>query len=431
MGQLLPLPEAYFTSDVYLGTNISTSRLVAPVAGFAVRQHPVNLGLFGQGCSQCHRLAGPLTEGSAAPPDVFDRLGSPGTARPAPARFTRLTTTPGREEYPSWSPDGSSILYEARDAEGRYNLWLVNADGSGRRRLTDHDSAGWAVWHPDGGHIAYWAADSEARGNIWLLDIHRGDSTRLTNHRMTAWPRWSPDGRYLAYQARDSDTWSLRLWDVRTGQERDVTPPDAVMPSRPLWSPDGSQILYQDLVGTRFEMARLAFPWGADGEPDYAATPRRIPMTSAFPVDLGAAPQDPAWSPDSDRPRIAFVRYTLQVVPPSTMAFTYKTWVVSPDGSHPKQLVPDGTLADRSPTWNTDGTWLAQWSWNADLHAGVWLIDETATRQIDLTSGLGSDSLHPAWSPAGDKVAFASNREGSFDIWLADVGDLVGGGEGR
>src|SRR5690606_39007317 len=131
----------------------------ARVPGFPVRQHPVNVGLFDTGCAQCHRLAGPLPPGSDAPEDVFDRLQPAAREGAMPDGVVRLTTAPDREEYPSWSPDGATILFEVRDAEGRYNLWAMDADGANQRQLTDHAAAGWATWHPDGRQVAYWAAD--------------------------------------------------------------------------------------------------------------------------------------------------------------------------------------------------------------------------------------------------------------------------------
>jgi Tol biopolymer transport system component len=420
VGPLLPQPVGYFTHSGDSGPNLITNDELARIAGFAVRQHPVNLGLFDSGgCAQCHRLAGPLPPDNDAPPDVFDQLPSPRVEGPVPEGFTRLTSSPAREEYPSWSPDGRTILYEVSDEDGRYALWAMDADGGDARPLTDHAAAGWADWHPNGDRIAYWAADEEGRANIWTVDVASGEARRLTDHEMTAWPRWSPDGRHLAYQARIDGTWRLRLLDTVDDRAWDLDQDADVMPSRPLWSPDGSELLYQSLVGTRFELTRLVFPVNTTGSADYRAHPTRIATTTVYPIDLGAAPQHPAWSPTDDR--ITFVMYTLQVVPPSTLAFSYKTWATAANGAHPRLLLPDGTLADRSPTWNADGSWLAQWSWNDDLSAGIWLIDADATTRIELTHDLGGDALYPAWSPDGSKIAFAANREGTFDIWIADV----------
>lgn len=428
VGALVPQPERYFQDSNSSAPNLVSNEDLARIVGIPVRQHPVNAGVFATGCAQCHRLAGPLPPDSGAPEDVFDRLPVETVSTPAPAGFTRLTTSTAREEYPAWSPDGGQILFEARDEAGRYNLWLVGADGAAARQVTDHVSAGWASWNPDGRRIVYWASDAAGSGDLWLLDLADGSTVQLTHHRMTAWPQWSPDGSVVAYQARDDAGWALYLLDVATGAERDLLQLADALPSRPLWSPDGSQLLYQSLVGTRFELTRLLFPLGPDGRPDLAAEPMRVATTTGYPIDLGAATQHPAWNPAGNR--IAYVMYTLQVVPPGTLAFSYKTWTIAPDGTSPSLLVPFGTLADRSPTWNRAGTWLAQWSWNQDLRAAVWLVNAAATERVELTAGLGGDALYPAWSPDGTRIAFASNREGTFDIWVAEVAALVGASAG-
>jgi len=430
IGRNLPQPAEY--ADVNgVKKVIFTMVDAARIPGFPVRQHPVNAGLFDSGCAQCHRLAGPLPPGSGAPEDVFDRLQPAAEEGAVPDGFVRLTAAPGREEYPSWSPAGTTILYEARDAQGRYNLWAMDADGTNQRQLTDHASAGWATWHPDGRQVAYWAADETGAGNLWLVDVTGGAPRQLTHHTMIAWPQWSPDGAWIAYQARDEGGWSIRLLDVSSGVERELVRAHEVLPSRPLWSPDGGEILYQSLNGARFELTRWVFARGADGRPDYASPPRHVVVTMEFPIDLGAATQHPAWSPSGTS--IAFQMYDLDVIPRAGLVLSYKTWVASPDGARPVLRSPEATLADRSPTWRPDGSWLALWSWDGTYHAGVWLVDPATGDSLELTKGLGGDALYPAWSPDGSRIAFAGNREGTFDIWVADVAVvapevLAGGG---
>jgi len=115
IGENIVQPVAYSQYEVSKRTSF-TMEDEARLPGFPVRQHPVNVGRFDAGCAQCHRLAGPLPADSGAPEDVFDRIGAPVVVAPAPAGFERITTSAGREEYPSWSPDGTALLYEAADA---------------------------------------------------------------------------------------------------------------------------------------------------------------------------------------------------------------------------------------------------------------------------------------------------------------------------
>ena len=316
-------------------------------------------------------------------------------------------------------------MFEVADVERHYQLWLVSADGSDRRQLTDHPSAGWAQWHPDGKRIVYWAADDAGGGNLWLLDVETTAARQITHHHLTAWPQWSPDGEWLAYQSLDEGDWKLRLLEVASGHGIDVTQPADVMPSRPLWSPDGTELLYQSIVDPRFTLVRLVFPLTVGGRPDYRATPNRTTTEHGFlPIDIGAATQRPAWNPAGDR--LAVAMYADFTVPPGYPGFAYKTWTLGVDSSQPTLMMPYATITDISPTWSPDGSWLAQWSFTHDLRAGVWLVDAEATRAIELTAELGGDAMYPAWSPDGRKIAFASNRSGQFDIWVADVAYLIG-----
>src|SRR4029079_8905421 len=67
----------------------------------------------------------------------------------------RLTTSPGVDTDPSFSPDGSRIVCES-DRGGSQQLYIMNADGSAERRMSF--GGGWyasPVWSPDGEWIAF------------------------------------------------------------------------------------------------------------------------------------------------------------------------------------------------------------------------------------------------------------------------------------
>jgi hypothetical protein len=107
----------------------------------------------------------------------------------------RITTRSG--EYPSWSPDGRRIAFaSARD--GDYDIYLINADGSGERQVADQDGYQfYPAWSPDGQWLAYESGPSTIEG----LQIHvmRPDGTedRAVTHDTATnrFPAWSPDGR--------------------------------------------------------------------------------------------------------------------------------------------------------------------------------------------------------------------------------------------
>ncbi|HJU92616.1 MAG TPA: protein kinase [Pyrinomonadaceae bacterium] len=65
-----------------------------------------------------------------------------------------LTPDDQRYYWPRWSPDGQRIAFSSRRT-GDYELWIMNRDGSGQRRLTHGGGAHYSPWSPDGSMIAY------------------------------------------------------------------------------------------------------------------------------------------------------------------------------------------------------------------------------------------------------------------------------------
>jgi len=420
LGELTRQPDAYDTQSGILKP-IITLESSALIPGLPVRQQPVNVGKFQTaGCSQCHRLAGPLPTPNDAPRDVFSQLHLRAATAAPPAGFTRLTTAASEETTPLWSPDGRSILYDVRAADGSWSLWRMDADGSAQQRLTTQGNAGWANWSPDGSRIVYWQSDARAHSALWLMNADGSGKQRLTDSAMVAFPVWSPDGRAIAYQTRsDTGDWHIDLLRVADGSVTPLTPPGQSSPSRPQWSPDGREIAYQVADGGAFGLWRLTFPLAPGGAPDYAGTPQSVPGSTLLPMDIGQAKGNTDWSPAGGRLMVQMP--ALVTVPTGQLTLSYKTWVTNPDGTEPSLLVPTQTLADRDPTWSPDGAWIAQWSWNPDLKAAVWLVRPDGTGAVDLTAPLDSDALAPDWSPDGSKIAFSSDRAGHFDIWVADL----------
>ncbi len=72
---------------------------------------------------------------------------------------------------PAWSPDGEHILFTSNSGDGRFDLYVMRADGSGVRQLTDvntDDSVG--VWSPDGTQILF-ASDHQGQYDIYIVGI--------------------------------------------------------------------------------------------------------------------------------------------------------------------------------------------------------------------------------------------------------------------
>jgi len=114
----------------------------------------------------------------------------------------RLSTviSGGTNTYPSWSPDGSKIVFRKMLGEMNSEVFVANADGSGQRNLTSHPAFdGWPAWSPDGKQIAF-ASNRRANYQIFVMDADGGNVKLVANTdgRATE-PRWSPDGKRIYF----------------------------------------------------------------------------------------------------------------------------------------------------------------------------------------------------------------------------------------
>jgi Tol biopolymer transport system component len=137
----------------------------------------------------------------------------------------RLTTTGGRvsspafdsvDENPSWSPDGTRIAFDST-RDGNWELYVMNADGSGQTRLTDHPALdARPVWSPDGRQIAF-ESEREARG---ARHVYVMDADGVAPRRLTAGLDVGADWQALGPRPRGCTIWGTGGDDLLTGTPR-------------------------------------------------------------------------------------------------------------------------------------------------------------------------------------------------------------------
>ncbi len=90
-----------------------------------------------------------------------------------------LTKNPADDTAPAWSPDGKLIAFASNREGAAWKIFVMNADGSGVRRLTEGPMDFTPTWSPDGNWIAFASARGGAQ-EIWMVDIHGGNYTLLS-----------------------------------------------------------------------------------------------------------------------------------------------------------------------------------------------------------------------------------------------------------
>ena len=101
---------------------------------------------------------------------------------------TQLTSfdSPGMDNrYPAVAPNAALIAFASQLKTGLWNIWLVEADGTGLRRLTSEGTSTRFCWGPDSEQILYVnykASDfTEDNGSLWMINVHSGERRRLVH----------------------------------------------------------------------------------------------------------------------------------------------------------------------------------------------------------------------------------------------------------
>jgi TolB protein len=227
-------------------------------------------------------------------------------------------------QLPVWSPDGHRIaLFKCRGGQ-RCDIYVMNADGRGLRRLTRGDSSGFPLWSPNGKKIAL------LRGyppEVWVMNADGSGQRRLA--RVPGVPSaWSPDGRRLAFVSlagrgdRSSEIYVVN--EDGSGQRRLTH--NTVNEHTPRWSPDGKKIVFTRAhSGTRGKVSDI-YVMNADGSGQRKLTERG---------------NDARWSPDATK--ISFV---------TNRDGNKEIYVMNADGSEQVNVSQSPLTDETSPVWS-------------------------------------------------------------------------------
>lgn len=218
------------------------------------------------------RYIGEVPTGSSW--DVYT-MNADGTGR------RQVTDDGAFDAAPSWSPDGTRIVYasdkgdpdrpacEMRATCNR-DVFAMNADGSAQVQLTSEPGADWQPdWGPDG-RIVFVSDRDDAAGDIYVMNADGTGVTRITNTPEDEYqPRWSPDGTHIAFVRSDGKSAALFVMDADGSNEiqiaGDLATSFSVEPDILddfAWSSDGTMLAFAGGA----EYSTTLFVIGADGQ---------------------------------------------------------------------------------------------------------------------------------------------------------------------
>ncbi|HWR49690.1 MAG TPA: protein kinase [Bryobacteraceae bacterium] len=384
-----------------------------------------------------------------------------------------LTTYPFHEYTPTFSPDGSQVAFAWQGPKGDNTDIYVKVVGEDEPvRLTkDPQLDGTPAWSPDGRWIAflrhltqapsYLEHGPEVKSAVVMIPATGGPERKIAEINPTAGLclriSWDPSSRWLVIsdKASPGDSQSLNLLS-RDGERRRLTfPPQNIEGDvDPSFSPDGRSIAFvrgkvegiRDVYVLRFaddftpigEPVRLTFDdrptsspaWSADGRSIVYSSgsfhnPRLwriwIPQSGTLPkpAELLAFAGHGAGSPAISRQgRLAFMSS------PKDADIQRLDLVGSPADPHapnPPVTVIASSRLDHTPQDSPDGSRIAFASDRSGSHE-IWVCDRDGSNGLPVTSFGGPYTANPFWSPDGRWLAFGSRPEGRHAAYLVSPG---------
>jgi len=314
----------------------------------------------------------------------------------------RLTTDPAADRYPAWSPDGKRIAFERAGPNGPIGIYTTSPLGGSEQKLTDFPASGQMSWSPDGKWLAVSSNAPELSG-IFLLPIEGGEPRRISHPESPGFdqaPSISRDGRLLAYAAcagaYSCDVYVQQLDSryIPQGGPRRITR-QGIFVSDLVWSRDGESVIYDGSLSA----GTLRYVWRVAIHDEHP--PQRIEIA-------GPSATFPAIAPTGNR--LVF----------SKLLRNYDIWRYHTGGGMEPLIV--SSLDEANPQFSPDGERIAFASERSGESMEIWVSRADGSGVVQMTNRLGRHQGTPRWSPDGGWIAFDSQgQDGHWDIYVVDA----------
>ncbi len=346
---------------------------------------------------------------------VFEYAGDLWIAPKEGGVANRLTTPPGEEILPRFSPDGSQIAFSG-NYEGNTDVYIIPSKGGMPLRITHHGYPDRIVdWYPDGKNLLYASSMESGRqrfNQLYKVSVKGGMPEKLVIP-YGEFASISPDGNKIAYtpQSRAYRTWKryrggwaadIWIYDFEKGTAENITDNPA-NDEFPMWH--GNTIYFLSDRG-KDERANV---WAYD-----LSSKRTRQITNFTDFDI----HFPSLGPDDIVFEAGGKLYLLDLA--SEKYHEVKIEVVTDDIT----LMPKAENVDKmiknffvSPDGNRA---------LFEARGEIFSVPAEHGNVVDLTNTSGYAERFPAWSADGKNVAYWSDRSGEYELYLKDMENPAG-----